>query len=188
MTELKDIPGFENYQISIDGKIYSKNVNRNLKSFSNNRGRAVVRLHKDGKAYPLLVHRLLAFVYLDLPSLDSPLEVDHIDGDCTNNTLSNLQVLTRHEHELKTYGSTPSCKNCGIKIKSNNKTGMCLSCLTSIKLDDGITVDNIVYWVTNYSWVRASKELGLSDVGLRKRFTKLSGIHYKDIKSLQNKC
>lgn len=46
-----------------------------------------------------------------------------------------------------------------------------------------ISAEEIEYWVTNFSWTRASKELGLSDNGLRKRYTKLTGNSPKSLKS-----
>lgn len=99
-----EIPGFEGYLISKGGEIFSKKVNRILTNQINTNGYAFVRSHKNNNQHSFLVHRLLAFVFLDLPSLSSELEVDHIDTNRLNNDISNLQVLTPKQHHFKTHG------------------------------------------------------------------------------------
>lgn len=49
--------------------------------------------HKSGKVKSIMVHRLLAEAYLD--DFAPNLEVDHIDGNKSNNDLSNLRMLTK---------------------------------------------------------------------------------------------
>ena len=54
--------------------------------------------------------------------IPSDFEVDHIDGNCTNDDLDNLQILTKEQHlaktskEMSTGRSTKQCvcTNCGI--------------------------------------------------------------------------
>ncbi|MFP9058711.1 hypothetical protein, partial [Enterococcus faecalis] len=59
----------------------------------------------------------------------------------------------------------------------------CKSCTPKgITINPDITVEQIEYWVSKYSWIRASKELGLSDTGLRKRYKSLTGKDPKSIK------
>lgn len=193
MNEFIKIPNFEQYSINKAGEIFSDKVGRLLKLQRNQRGYEFVRLHENGNQYSFLIHRLLAFVFLDLTSLNSPMEVHHIDGSINNNQLSNLQVLSFEEHLLKTHGEWRLQTNrrcaCKIKLSEHNSSGKCITCYNKSKIDDGITSDLIEYWVRNYSWVRASKELGLSDNGLRKRYNKLTGLNPKLIKysSMANK-
>jgi hypothetical protein len=182
MTDLVPIPGYDRYRISKDGRIWSSKSNRFLKGSSkNSRGYLFVGLTENNKTKFFLTHRLLAFVFLDLPSLESDLEVDHIDGNKTNNSLNNLQVLSKEAHLLKTNGASLYCSKCNInKIqKSRNKTGLCRNCLDN---KSNITLDQIVHSVLTHNWSGAAKILGMSDNGLRKRYKKLSGLDPKNIK------
>lgn len=67
-------------------------------------------------------------------------------------------------------------------IPHNNVSGYCGHCYSQPLVNNAITVKDIEYWVINFSWTRASKELGLSDNGLRKRYTKLTGKSPKEIR------
>jgi len=182
MNNFSEIPGFSKYLINRDGEIYSRYVNRIIKSHINSSGYYVIKLVKDGISYNFLLHRILAFVFLELPSLDSDLEVDHKDTNKLNFSLENLQVLDPENHILKTYADNgykprPKCAGCGKVL--NKGTKLCIICLDKQK--DHISIEDIEYWVTNFSWVRAAKELGLSDNGLRKRYSKLTGLSPKTL-------
>jgi len=183
----KKIPGYENYSINANGEIYSHNYNKILAAFTNNRGYICVKLYKSGKQNNLLVHRLLAFVFLDLPSLESDLEVDHIDTNISNNSLSNLQVLTKLSHRFKTHGEYSESLEkycfCGKKLSEFNTSGLCREHWDFSRTNDDITLEKIVTEVLKSNWVKAGEKLGLSDNGLRKRYKKLSGgLNPKDIK------
>jgi len=188
MHNYTKIPNFENYLINREGSIFSTKVNRELTPQINSRGYKFIRLHENGKQFSFLLHRLLAYVFLDLPSLSSALEVDHIDSDILNNSLSNLQVLTHKQHHFKTHGpyseTLEKFCTCGAKLSEFNTSGLCRKHWDESRINDGITAEQIVYWVGNYSWTRASKELNLSDTGLRKRYRKLTGLDPKSLKKL----
>lgn len=188
MQDYTKIPGFENYLINTNGSVFSTKVNRELAVQINSNGYKFIRLHEKGKQFSFLLHRLLAFVFLDLPSLTSELEVDHIDTNKLNNNLSNLQVLTVKQHHFKTHGpyseTLEKFCECGTKLSEFNTSGLCRKHWDESRINDGITVEQIVYWVGNYSWTRASKELNLSDNGLRKRYRKLTGSDPKNLKKL----
>lgn len=182
------IPGYEEYLISREGLVYSTKVKRLLSSTKNSCGYYTVCFTYNYIRRNLLLHRLLAFVFLDLPSLASALEVDHKDGDKNNNSLDNLAVLTKEEHITKTindrgfnvrslYGYICTCGG-----GKSYEAKQCIKCSTKINKD--ITQEQIEYWVSSYSWVRAARELGLSDTGLRKKYKTLSGKDPKSIKEL----
>jgi len=78
----------ENYEIYEDGRIYSKRYDRFLKPSNYTNG--YLRVNIDGKWH--LVHRLVAQKFI--PNPDNLLFVDHIDGDRTNNHVSNLRWVT----------------------------------------------------------------------------------------------
>ena len=54
----KDIEGFEMYQISDTGELYSKYSNKTLKSIKDKDGYLQVKLYKDKKQYTRKLHRL----------------------------------------------------------------------------------------------------------------------------------
>lgn len=79
-----------------------------------------VTLWKDKKPKDYLVHRLEACSFYGIP-LDTDLTVNHKDGDRTNNTLSNLELITREDN-----------------IRHGYKTGLYESRKTPITLIDEI--------------------------------------------------
>lgn len=106
----KNVYGFENiYQVSNLGnvKALERDINygnrichrkeRLLSKHFNTDGYYTVKL-KDNKNHA--VHRLVAEAFI---SGDFSLEVDHIDGDRTNNNVNNLRWVTHYENLLHTY-------------------------------------------------------------------------------------
>jgi hypothetical protein len=66
----------------------------------------VVGLSKKGKSKTKYVHRLMLEAFVPVPDKYKDLDMsnivsDHIDNDSSNNTLSNLQWLSRAENSLK---------------------------------------------------------------------------------------
>ena len=111
-------------------------------------------------------------------------------GDNTNNNISNLVVRNKKEHMSKTIQQrghierSTSDDFCSCGAPKERVSKQCIKCFSSsrkILIHKEITQEQIEYWVRNYSWARASRELGLSDNGLRKRYKNLSG---KDPKSI----
>lgn len=194
MEEFIPIPEYPQYLISRDGRLYSTKTNKLLTLFLNNRNYPYYSLCIDGKTKNLLVSRILAYVFKDLPSLDSDLEVDHNDGNTLNFELSNLIVRTTQEHITKTLEQRglrktreSFCAICSKKLDITNSSGLCNSHYQESLRNTGvknpeITSEQIEYWVKNFSWVRAAKELGYSDNGLRKRYRSLTGKDPKSIK------
>lgn len=88
----KDVVGYEGlYEISSFGNVVSvKNDKRKIISQeTHQRGYLRVNLHKDGVWRHFRVHRLVAMAFVDNPT-GFP-QVDHIDGNKTNNHASNLR-------------------------------------------------------------------------------------------------
>lgn len=180
LSNFKPLPEYPEYLVSMFGEVWSTKSNKILSQRQNTRGYLQFQVSENYKQKFILTSRAVARVWCDLPSLDSQLEVDHKDSNILNNYYSNLQVLTKRQHAHKTRedrGYTQHNTTCQCGGVKSGKASKCKKCSTS-----NIAADQIIYWVCNYSWVRASKELGLSDNGLRKRYKALTGRDPKRIK------
>jgi hypothetical protein len=111
----KDIVGYENlYQISNYGRIKSLlwKVEKFLALINHTNGYKQVNLSKDGNIKKGYVHRLVAEAFI--PNPENKPEINHIDGDKSNNNVSNLEWVTRKEnvkHEFDTgLGYVPNLK------------------------------------------------------------------------------
>lgn len=103
----KDIPNYEGlYQVSNLGNVKSlcygarnirkSNVHKILKHSPNNWGYHKVQLYKNGKSQMLYIHRLVASLFI--PNPENKVQVNHIDGNKENNTVSNLEWATPREN------------------------------------------------------------------------------------------
>lgn len=97
----KPVKGFENYEVSNLGQVKSLNYNRTkeakiLRLCKNKDGYLCVHLHKNGKGYAKKVHRLVTAAFI--PNPEGKTEVNHIDGNKTNNRVENLEWATHSEN------------------------------------------------------------------------------------------
>lgn len=174
------LPGYNTYLIGLDGEVFSTISNKVLKPIVSVRGYTSVRLHKGGIQRNTPLHRILCCAFKRLPSLDSDLEVDHIDSDISYWGLNNLQVLSTEDHLFKTLKDrglkklkVKYCTSCGEKITP--RADRCQKCSSHKVINPNLTIEDIVYEVTVNGWVGAGRNLGYSDNGLRKRYTALGG-------------
>lgn len=100
-TMLKEIPDFPKYYADEQGNIYSRKKGNNLRKLKPQFQKlwdyySVKIIDKDGNKRNMTIHRLIALTYL--PNPNNLEEVNHIDGVKTNNTLSNLEWVSRSEN------------------------------------------------------------------------------------------
>jgi len=97
------IPGFENYEIDNLGQIWSlpkktRKGTRLIKPLLHPKtGYMYVDLCKDGKVKKFTVHRLVALTMI--PNTENKPQVNHINGDKTDNRPENLEWCTRSENQ-----------------------------------------------------------------------------------------
>jgi hypothetical protein len=112
LTIWKDVIGYEgHYQVSDSGNVISvkKTTYKFMRLFNNKQGYPRVTLSKNGKMKQVFVHRLVAKAFIgDIPE---GYTVNHIDGNKTNNNLSNLEIVTYSENNLH------ACYTLGSKLK-----------------------------------------------------------------------
>ncbi len=99
---ITDIEGYEGlYGIDINSNVYSYNyrhqgVTRRLKPLLNNCGYYMVDLHKNGKSEKLAIHRLMLLTFVG--KCPEGHQARHLNGDKTNNSISNLAWGTVKEN------------------------------------------------------------------------------------------
>lgn len=104
-----EIPKFEHYQISNYGRVYSAKTNRILKP-SLASGYLKVGLSKNGKKQDFFIHRLVYSTFnKDFDLTDNV--IDHIDGNKTNNVLSNLRKVSLSENVKSALYKTKTNKS-----------------------------------------------------------------------------
>lgn len=89
------------YDISNDGYVRNRYTGRILRGARDRDGYRTVMLYNDGKKYTKKIHRLVAQYFLEPdPERD---QVNHKDGNKTNNHVSNLEWCTRSENTRHAY-------------------------------------------------------------------------------------
>ena len=103
------VPGFTKYAISTRGRVIRLDSGRIRKAVPNTRTKRkgnypylYIGLYRNGSMKMLAVHKLVASAFLGPPP--KGLEVNHEDGDPSNNALGNLEYITHQkniEHAFK---------------------------------------------------------------------------------------
>lgn len=96
------IENYENYWIYSNGSIYNEKTKKFLKPRLTNSGYMYVSLCKHSKYKLYYIHRLVAHYFIT--SEHEGLEVNHIDGNKSNNDVSNLEWVSHRyniEHGVK---------------------------------------------------------------------------------------
>lgn len=158
MPEWKDIPEYTDlYEASTDGKIRSK---EGKVTYSERHGRRVwksrelkqkvskdnchrVSLYKDKKIKTWLVHRLVAFTFLE--EIKGKNYVKHKDGDRCNNKVSNLEWCNHKENNNHAFDN--DLIRTGTKCDLVNiETKKCLYFRSLSKASDFLGKNNKYLW------------------------------------------
>jgi hypothetical protein len=110
MCTFKVIEDYPNYSVSKCGKIKNNSSGKTLSTFAHKSGYEVINIKPEGRGAgkTLKLHRLVAMAFLSNP-LNKP-QVNHIDGDKSNNNLENLEWVTASEnikHAIKNNLMSP---------------------------------------------------------------------------------
>lgn len=102
----KQLPNFSKYEVNESGIVRNIKTGNNLKARinrtpRNNKGYFVFDMYNDsGNKKQLKRSRILAFLFI--PNPENKPEVDHIDENPLNDSLDNLQWITRKDNCEKT--------------------------------------------------------------------------------------
>lgn len=102
----KSIPGFEKYQISNFGR--AKSLNKRtwtnseflfLVHVSNNNAYRALDVYHNNKRTRFKIHRLVAELFIGPPPSPKH-EINHIDGNPSNNNVNNIEWVTKSENHI----------------------------------------------------------------------------------------
>lgn len=104
----KPVPGFEKYyEVSNKGRIRSLDrrdsqgrlIKGRIRKLRTGRyGYLHTSFHIDGEDFYFTVHRVVALAFIPCPGDPDNFEINHLDGDKTNNEASNLEWCTHAEN------------------------------------------------------------------------------------------
>lgn len=108
---IKDLPG---YSVSNQGRVKKDSTNQ-IMVLSENNGYVRITISKH-------IHRLVAEAFIDKPKDENKCWVDHIDGNRSNNNVSNLRWVTPSENCLA-FGYQSRIKSKYKKVRATNLDG-----------------------------------------------------------------
>ena len=95
---MKIIPNFENYSVTMSGRVINNTTKKCKKPSDNHSGKGYlyVDLYNNGKRKRFYIHRLVAELYIQNP--ENKPYVNHKDGNPRNNCVENLEWCTPLEN------------------------------------------------------------------------------------------
>lgn len=101
-SEWRPVPGYEGaYDVSSSGKIRNHKTGKVMRNPIHKSGYAQAFLRKDGSQWNVYVHRLVALAFI--PNSEGKPDINHIDGNKQNNSVDNLEWVTRSENTMHRY-------------------------------------------------------------------------------------
>jgi hypothetical protein len=101
MAEWKSIDGYDNYEISDEGRVRNSKTGRVLKPSCSRGGYEKVNLRSNGVQKSAKIHRLVAENFI--PNDDYSKVVNHKDGNKINNSVTNLEWCTPSENNRHAF-------------------------------------------------------------------------------------
>lgn len=127
MYKRERVNGYEEYEVDTNGVVYSK-VGEPLKFSINPKGYCIVIFSINGKQKGFGVHQIVARQFINNDNPECKTQINHIDGDKTNNHVENIEWVTAKEnmrHSVDVLGNYIEDKNvnargiCGVDIETH---------------------------------------------------------------------
>lgn len=148
-----DIKGFERYQITDDGRVWSKYTGRYLTPTKTQDGYLRVKLcYGDGRYINALIHRIVAKTFI--PNPDNLPQINHKNEDKTLNSVENLEWCSSQ------YNNTYNNRHlkCAGKVKESNTK-------TNGKPVNQYTLDGVLIATYPSTW-EAARQTGFTKQGI----------------------
>lgn len=112
----KNIDGYDNYIVNESGEITNTNTGRVLKQSKNKKGYCFLILSKNGYSETISIHRLVYKTFKG--KLNKGFEINHIDGNKSNNNIKNLEQVSKTENMKKAVeiGLIKSGSDCPLSV------------------------------------------------------------------------
>ncbi len=140
----KIVHDYPNYQVSNLGRIRSNK--KILKPIKTRNGYLHIFLYKNGVKKQFLLHRLICEAFIE--NINNYKEVNHIDGNKSNNNINNLEWCTRKENVHHFLLSNKLNNTIAKKVSQFDLLGNKLNSYKSIReasRQSNIDAHNIIY-------------------------------------------
>jgi hypothetical protein len=139
----KPISEFSHYEVS-DGGVIRHCRSRKVKWLENHGGYMRVEFSIAKKRIRRRVHRLVAEAFI--PNPEGKLAINHIDGDKSNNVVSNLEWVTSKENTIHAISNGLSHRHKAIRYATqlfNPENGFGMICFGQKELPPPITASEV---------------------------------------------
>lgn len=113
MYRRERVKGYEEYEVDTNGIVYGKK-GKPLKFSINHKGYCMIIFVIKGKKKGFGIHQIVARQFINNDDKEHKVQVNHIDGDKTNNHVENLEWVTAKEnmrHSVDVLGNYIEEKN-----------------------------------------------------------------------------